>query len=52
MRRSGLFYFARQYRTSESFDGLLKFVAGFRLALQMGSRVVSGTGIRHGYTGL
>ena len=25
-----LFCFARQYRTSESFDGLLKFVAGFR----------------------
>ncbi len=32
-----LFCFARQYRTSESFDGLLKFVAGFRLALQTGS---------------
>jgi hypothetical protein len=26
-----LFCFARQYRSSKSFDGLLKFVAGFRL---------------------
>jgi hypothetical protein len=47
-----LFSFARQYRSSQSFDGLLKFVAGFRFALQTGSRVVSGTGICHGCTGL
>ena len=26
-----LFSFARQYRSSKSFDGLLKFIAGFRL---------------------
>ncbi len=30
-----LFCFAPQYRTSESYHGLLKFVAGFRLARQM-----------------
>jgi len=29
-RRDELFCFARQYRTSESFNGLLKFVVGFR----------------------
>jgi hypothetical protein len=26
-----LFCFARQYRSSQSYDGLLKFVAGFRI---------------------